>query len=114
MKLFKTICALSCIDANLYTGKSYKQNGHIRFQISSAKEAQALQKIENEFQIEWLAPHEGTATTVTKDRSNVLLGPDFSIGSNISIVTNPSDTAPVLKVKSSVIYYLRMKKELRP
>ena len=64
MKLFKTICALSCIDANLYTGKSYEQNGHIRFQISSAKEAKALQKIENEFQIEWLAPHEGTMTTV--------------------------------------------------
>ena len=43
-----------------YTGRSYKSNGHLRFKISDGKQSKALQNLENEFQFDWLAPHEGT------------------------------------------------------
>ena len=63
MKLFKSLCTLGYLSeasTETYTGRSYKANGHLRFQISDAKQSQTLQKLENEFQFDWLAPHEGT------------------------------------------------------
>lgn len=85
MKLFNSLCTLGYLSeakTETYTGRSYKSNGHLRFKISDGKQSKALQNLENEFQFDWLAPHEG---------------PDFSIGTDISIVTDPADTAPIIK-----------------
>ena len=48
----------------LYSGKSYAGNGHLRFQITNERQAKALRKVENEFQVDWLAPHEGCCSAM--------------------------------------------------
>ena len=63
MKLLQSLYALGCLSEatnTLYSGKSYAGNGHLRFQITNEQQAKALLKIENEFQVDWLAPHEGS------------------------------------------------------
>jgi len=85
MKLLQSLCTLGCLseaNGSVYSGKSYAGNGHLRFQITNERQAKALRKVENEFQVDWLAPHEG---------------PNFGIGTDISILTEPTDTGPIVK-----------------
>ena len=65
------------------SGRSYKESGHLQFTINSVKQSRALEKIENEFSIDWLAPHEG---------------PNYDIGTEVAIITDPSEKVAITKV----------------
>ena len=57
---------------------AYRDNGVLKFKIESETTGEALKRIEDDedFVLEWLAPHEG---------------PNYQIGTDVIIMTEPED-----------------------
>ena len=57
---------------------AYRDNGVLKFKIESETTGEALKRIEDDedFMLEWLAPHEG---------------PNYRVGTDVIIMTEPDD-----------------------
>merc|ERR1712131_401229 len=87
MKLSSSLYSLIAVgSANQarWSGKSYRDNGVLKFKIESETTGNALKRIEDDedFLLEWLAPHEG---------------PNYQIGTDVIIMTEPEDLKYVKK-----------------
>jgi len=82
MRIKPLLWLLAFVRSSSFTGKSYRDYGKFDITVTSEKVGNVLRTLDEKFSIDWLKPHEG---------------PTYNIGTDLTLLVEPSDKNDVIK-----------------